>query len=781
MHDDPFTIGAIHGYLSSTSVTLSGPPKYYHHFGVAVATDAKECRLWSITVAYTGSLFRWTLILLEKTMLLRKPYTITKQRERWTEDEHNRFLEALKLYGRAWQRIEEHIGTKTAVQIRSHAQKFFTKLEKEATVKGVPIGHAHDIEIPPPRPKRKPSNPYPRKTSLGEVKNGNILPNLGSSLCQSKITITVGSEKEPEEPCDDGKLGNNNEYRETDNCSEAFTLIKTAATPCSSLFPVDAPNKSCTFRQYVPVSKEATSQGATTAASQITTEAKEPFQDNAPISHEKSVHSKRRIDDVDKLSSVADVQASQNYARHIPVHIVDGSSARHVGPDCKFHHQMGGEVHNQNNLFTNPAVASTATSEHYNSNASRSSPIHHSFPSYHHPIQNPDEHQPFQHVSSMFSSLIVSSLSQNPASYAAAGFAATLWPSPLEHQQPSTTSSSSTPSMAAIAAATVAAATAWWAAHGLLPLCAPFHPGLNTRTPAMNSTSQVAAAVVMNAKRRQNSPSTGQGQQLEPECSEALHEEQQSVLKSQNLSTSESEASEDAKLNVATAETAKDTDNVELHDANTLSKNNKMLVDRSSCGSNTSSCSEVDAADALEKVVGVTEGNEEKHTKDNKEEEPEDPFGRWCSRSTTSTSNINDPWKEVSEEGRVAFRALFSRQVLPQSFSPPHDVNNKGKKICIKESSDEKDEDGLQLELNGRTWVVTCPHKQETEQNNASFNVENKEEERGLLNMGLGHVKLKARRNGFKPYKRCSMEAKESSRDEEKDPKRLRIEGKATT
>lgn len=39
----------------------------------------------------------------------RKPYTITKQRERWTEEEHNRFLEALKLYGRAWQRIEGHL------------------------------------------------------------------------------------------------------------------------------------------------------------------------------------------------------------------------------------------------------------------------------------------------------------------------------------------------------------------------------------------------------------------------------------------------------------------------------------------------------------------------------------------------------------------------------------------------------------------------------------------------------------------------------------------------
>ncbi|XP_050249139.1 protein LATE ELONGATED HYPOCOTYL-like [Quercus robur] len=64
----------------------------------------------------------------ELVIKARKPYTITKQRERWTEDEHNKFLEALKLYGRAWQRIEEHIGTKTAVQIRSHAQKFFSKV-----------------------------------------------------------------------------------------------------------------------------------------------------------------------------------------------------------------------------------------------------------------------------------------------------------------------------------------------------------------------------------------------------------------------------------------------------------------------------------------------------------------------------------------------------------------------------------------------------------------------------------------------------------------------------
>ncbi|CAN0926796.1 Protein REVEILLE 8 [Linum grandiflorum] len=91
---------------------------------------------------------------------VRKPYTITKSRESWTEEEHDKFLEALQLFDRDWKKIEDFVGSKTVIQIRSHAQKYFLKVQKNGSV-------AH---VPPPRPKRKATHPYPQKAS----KNGLI-------------------------------------------------------------------------------------------------------------------------------------------------------------------------------------------------------------------------------------------------------------------------------------------------------------------------------------------------------------------------------------------------------------------------------------------------------------------------------------------------------------------------------------------------------------------------------------------------------------------------------
>lgn len=50
---------------------------------------------------------------------------------RWTRLEHFKFLEALKLFGKEWQAVQKHVYTRTSTQARSHAQKFFVKLDKK--------------------------------------------------------------------------------------------------------------------------------------------------------------------------------------------------------------------------------------------------------------------------------------------------------------------------------------------------------------------------------------------------------------------------------------------------------------------------------------------------------------------------------------------------------------------------------------------------------------------------------------------------------------------------
>jgi len=61
---------------------------------------------------------------------------------RWTTEEHEAFLRGMAMYGRRWTKVADVVGTRTTVQVRSHAQKWEIKMAKEQKAKA-----ANDVVV----------------------------------------------------------------------------------------------------------------------------------------------------------------------------------------------------------------------------------------------------------------------------------------------------------------------------------------------------------------------------------------------------------------------------------------------------------------------------------------------------------------------------------------------------------------------------------------------------------------------------------------------------------
>ena len=111
---------------SSTPLTSTNPPTTA---GTAVASSTTT-NVTSSTITTKSSKKKKTTVTMATAQTATPATTQGENTGRWTADEHRLFLQGLEQHGKGWKKIASLIKSRTVVQIRTHAQKYFQKLAK---------------------------------------------------------------------------------------------------------------------------------------------------------------------------------------------------------------------------------------------------------------------------------------------------------------------------------------------------------------------------------------------------------------------------------------------------------------------------------------------------------------------------------------------------------------------------------------------------------------------------------------------------------------------------
>ncbi|ETP35108.1 hypothetical protein F442_16661 [Phytophthora nicotianae P10297] len=162
--------------------------------------------------------------------IMKKPANSTRSIERglWSGEEHDRFLDGLKLYPHGpWKKIATYVGTRSPRQVQTHAQKYYEKVGRR--LRGLRKDRKKLV-----RPEHRLDEDMVQLCQLAKDRkdpNGHVDPTLASRLraplsSPSKISISVLAMESAEKQQNSfqGELQQASSFDPPSPCSSASTV-----------------------------------------------------------------------------------------------------------------------------------------------------------------------------------------------------------------------------------------------------------------------------------------------------------------------------------------------------------------------------------------------------------------------------------------------------------------------------------------------------------------------------------------------------------------------------